>query len=42
MYSVNELRDAILAARFETSNFGEMPQPDTLYIPFQPCKGPAP
>ena len=33
MFSVNELRDAILVARFETSNFGEMPQPDTLYIP---------
>ena len=33
MFSVNELRDAILAARFETSNFGEVPKPDTLYIP---------
>ena len=33
MTNVNELRDAILTAPMETSNFGEAPQAGTLYLP---------
>lgn len=33
MTHVQQLREAILAAPLETSNFGEMPRPGTLYLP---------
>ncbi len=33
MSKAQALRDAILAAPLETSNFGETPQPGTLYLP---------
>lgn len=33
MTEVQQLREAILAAPLETSNFGETPQPGTLYLP---------
>jgi len=33
MTQVQQLREAILAAPLETSNFGEMPRPGTLYLP---------
>ena len=33
MTQAQQLRDAILAAPLETSNFGETPQPGTLYLP---------
>jgi hypothetical protein len=33
MTQTQQLRDAILAAPLETSNFGETPQPGTLYLP---------
>lgn len=33
MTKVQKLREAILAAPLETSNFGETPQPGTLYLP---------
>ena len=33
MIQAQKLRDAILAAPLETSNFGEIPQPGTLYLP---------
>ncbi|WP_290680415.1 hypothetical protein [Halothiobacillus sp. 15-55-196] len=33
MTQVQQLRDAILAAPLETSNFGETPEPGTLYLP---------
>jgi hypothetical protein len=33
MTQTQQLREAILAAPLETSNFGEMPQPGTLYLP---------
>jgi hypothetical protein len=33
MTEVQKLREAILAAPLETSNFGEIPQPGTLYLP---------
>jgi len=33
MSSATQLREAILAAPLETSNFGETPQPGTLYLP---------
>jgi hypothetical protein len=33
MTQPQQLREAILAAQLETSNFGETPQPETLYLP---------
>lgn len=33
MTTAQELREAILEAPLETSNFGEVPQPETLYLP---------
>ncbi|MDD5374988.1 hypothetical protein [Acidithiobacillus sp.] len=33
MTQVQQLREAILAAPLETSNFGETPEPGTLYLP---------
>jgi hypothetical protein len=33
MTKAQQLREAILAAPLETSNFGELPQPGTLYLP---------
>lgn len=33
MSQTQQLREAILAAPLETSNFGETPQPGTLYLP---------
>lgn len=33
MMQVQQLREAILAAPLETSNFGETPEPGTLYLP---------
>jgi len=33
MTQAQQLREAILAASLETSNFGEIPQPGTLYLP---------
>lgn len=33
MTKTQQLREAILAAPLETSNFGETPQPGTLYLP---------
>jgi hypothetical protein len=38
MSDVRALREAILAAPLETSNFGEEPQPGTLYIPLSHLK----
>jgi hypothetical protein len=38
MSEAQTLRDAILAAPLETSNFGEEPQPGTLYIPVSHLK----
>lgn len=33
MTTIRELRDAILRAPLETSNFAELPKPETLYLP---------
>lgn len=38
MTDVHALRNAILAAPLETSNFGEAPEPGTLYIPLSHLK----
>jgi len=38
MSDVRAMREAILAAPLETSNFGEEPQPGTLYIPLSHLK----
>lgn len=38
MTEAQVLRDAILAAPLETSNFGEEPQPGTLYVPLSHLK----
>jgi hypothetical protein len=38
MFEAQTLRDAILAAPLETSNFGEEPQPGTLYVPLSHMK----
>ncbi len=38
MSEAQTLRDAILAAPLETSNFGEEPQPGTLYVPLSHLK----
>lgn len=38
MTQVQQLREAILAAPLETSNFGETPQPGTLYLPLSHLK----
>ena len=38
MTDVQALRNAILAAPLETSNFGEAPEPGTLYIPLSHLK----
>lgn len=38
MSEAQALRDAILAAPLETSNFGEEPQPGTLYVPLSHLK----
>lgn len=38
MTQAQQLREAILAAPLETSNFGETPQPGTLYLPLSHLK----
>lgn len=38
MTQIQQLREAILAAPLETSNFGEAPQPGTLYLPLSHLK----
>jgi hypothetical protein len=38
MTQVQQLREAILAAPLDTSNFGESPQPGTLYLPLSHLK----
>lgn len=38
MSDMTALRDAILAAPLETSNFGEAPRPGTLYVPLSHVK----
>lgn len=38
MFDVNQLRDAILSSPLETSDFGEEPEPSTLYVPFSHVK----
>ncbi len=38
MSKVDGLRNAILSAPLETSNFGEQPQPGTLYVPLSHMK----
>lgn len=38
MTQPKRLREAILAAPLETSNFGEIPQPETLYLPLSHLK----
>ena len=38
MTDVHALRQAILSAPLETSNFGEVPQPGTLYVPLSHLK----
>lgn len=38
MTEIQQLRQAILAAPLETSNFGEAPQPGTLYLPLSHLK----
>jgi hypothetical protein len=38
MTEVHALRQAILSAPLETSNFGEVPQPGTLYVPLSHLK----